>query len=305
MGERTPHQDMRTSKGKSSKNDDKKKDNAAPPKSKQMASISETMSFVFACGLGNKVLFAIGSFSAFFNGLVGPMLAVLFSVALSRASTVGVDIEDIAFDDIKQVSLGLVMVGVWAFFMTFVQTVCFEIAAFRAAHSLNLQWFQALLRQDAAFYDVYDVPAIASIVQPTCYLYRRGMGSKFGEGIQYVTTVIGGVGFAFVASWRISVLVLAVLPFCIICSVYAVHLSQNRTTRSNKSYKHAGAVAYSTISSLRTIVAFNAVPQMIDKYETATEEAARISTRFLFKYGVVSGTLLLPLDFGLELHACF
>lgn len=256
-----------------------------------MASLTETMSFIFAGGLQNKVLFGVGSFAAFCNGFVGPMLAVLFSVALSRGSTVGIDImKDIAFDDIKQASLGLVFVGLWAFFMTFIQTVCFETTAFRGAQSLNLQWFQALLRQDAAFFDVYDAPTIANMVQPTCYLYRRGMGSKFGEGIQYTTTVIGGVGFAFVASWKISILVLAVLPFCIICSVYAVHLSQTRTSRSNQSYKKAGTVAYSTVSSLRTVVAFNAVPQMINQYKAATEEAARISTRFLFKYGIVSGT---------------
>jgi len=259
---------------------------------RQMASLSETIGFVFCgeYGNGSKIIFGIGTIAAFLNGLVGPMLAILFSIALSRGSAVGVDLEDIAYDDIKQISLGLVGVGLWSFFMTFVQTVCFEITAFRATQELNLQWFQALLRQDAAFFDVHDVPSIAAILQPTCYQYRRGMGSKLGEGIQYTTTVIGGVGFAFYASWKISILVLAVLPICIGCSVYAVHLSQSRTAQANISYKHAGGIAYSTVSSLRTILAFNAVPHMIEQYKEATEEAAAVSTRFLIKYGIAGGT---------------
>jgi ATP-binding cassette, subfamily B (MDR/TAP), member 1 len=254
---------------------------------KQLASIQETMSFVFGCGIRSRVLFAVGSFAALLNGLVGPTLAALFAVGLARASSL--DFEDVAFEDIQKVCLGLVMIGVWAFVMTFIQTICFEIVAFHGAHSLNLQWFEALLRQDAAFFDVYDVPSIASLIQPTCYMYRRGMGAKFGEGIQYVTTVICGIAFAFVASWRISILVLAILPVCIACSVYAIHLSQTKTSRSNMAYQKAGAVAYTTISSLRTVLAFNGIPHMISQYRKATEEARRTSSKFLFQYGATTG----------------
>lgn len=256
---------------------------------KGLASMQATMGFVFGCGIRNRVLFAVGSLAALLNGLVGPTLAALFAIGLASASNV--NFEDVAFEDIRRVCLGLVMIGVWAFVMTFIQTVCFEIVSFHAAHSLNLQWFAALLRQDAAFFDVYDVPSIASLIQPTCYLYRRGMGAKFGEGIQYLTTVVCGVAFAFVASWRISILVLAILPVCIGCSVYAIHLSQTKTSRSNTAYQKAGAVAYTTISSLRTVLAFNGISQMISQYEKATEEARRSSSKFLFQYGATTGKL--------------
>lgn len=281
-----------------------KKKTKPPSTPKELASIRDTMSFVFNCGHGNRIIFLIGAVSACFNGLVGPMLAVLFSLALASASSVGLD--DVAFDDIKQVCFGLVIVGIWAFFMTFVQTVCFEITAFRASRNLNLQWFEALLRQDAAFFDVYDVSGIASHVQPTCYLYRRGMGSKLGEGIQYITTVIGGITFAFVASWRISVLVFAVLPFTIAFSVAAIHISQSKTARANQMYQKAGSIAYSTISSLRTVLAFNAVPQMVEKYQKATDEAAKNARLYLLKYGVVNGTSSIHFICGSRLHEkCF
>lgn len=271
------------------------KNNVKTPKKKEeskMASIPDTMGFVLGCGKSTVAIFVVGCLAAFLNGLVGPMLAVLFSIALSHASTLGVDIEDIAFDDIQQVCRGLVLVGLWAFGMTFVQTLCLEVAAFRAARSLNLQWFHALLRQDSAYFDVYDVPGVAAGIQPTCYRYRRGMGTKFGEGIQYATTVVGGVGFAFVASWKISVLVLVILPFCALCSVWAVQLNQNRTAAANKSYHRAGSVALATVTSLRTILAFNAIPRMIQDYKAATEEAARVSKRFMVKYGLVNGFFL-------------
>ena len=258
---------------------------------KELATMGETMSFVLGSGIRNRILFTIGSFAALLNGLVGPTLAALFAVGLSSASNL--DFEDVAFEDIQKICLGLVMIGVWAFFMTFIQTVCFEIVAFHGAQSLNLQWFAALLRQDAAFFDVYDAPSIASSILPACYLYRRGMGAKFGDGIQYFTTVAGGVTFAFFASWRISIVVLALLPICIGCSVYAIHLSQTKTSRSNAAYRKAGSVAYSTISSLRTVLAFNAISAMISQYEKATEEARRVSSKFLFHYGATTGELYL------------
>lgn len=53
---------------------------------------------------------------------------------------------------------------------------------------MMLQYFHALLRQDQAFYDVYDVGGVASQVEANANKYRRGVGRKFAEGIEFATT---------------------------------------------------------------------------------------------------------------------
>lgn len=52
--------------------------------------------------------------------------------------------------------------------------------------------------------DVNDIGGVAAQVGPNSTKFRRGVGRKFGEGIQFLTTGIGGLAFAFYSSWRVS-----------------------------------------------------------------------------------------------------
>ena len=75
------------------------------------------------------------------------------------------------------------------------------------------QWFKALLHQDHAFFDVYDVGGIAAQVGSNANKFRRGLGRKLGEGFQFLTTVIGGLAIALYSSWKVALVVIAIVPF--------------------------------------------------------------------------------------------
>jgi hypothetical protein len=60
---------------------------------------------------------------------------------------------------------------------------------------------RALLRQDHAFFDVYDVSGIASQVEANAHRYRRGVGRKFAEGIESTVAGIGGLVYALVRTF--------------------------------------------------------------------------------------------------------
>lgn len=72
------------------------------------------------------------------------------------------------------------VLGVYALVVATIQTTCFEVVAYRASEKLRLDWFHALLRQDQAFFDVYDISGIASGVTAASNKYRRALGRKFG-----------------------------------------------------------------------------------------------------------------------------
>jgi hypothetical protein len=60
------------------------------------------------------------------------------------------------------------------------------------------QYVRALLRQDHAFFDVYDASGIASQVEANANKYRRGVGRKCAEGIESTVAAAGGLVYAFV-----------------------------------------------------------------------------------------------------------
>jgi ATP-binding cassette subfamily B (MDR/TAP) protein 1 len=255
---------------------------------KPMASVSETMQFVFGCGPKVKWLFTLGFIGAILNGLVYPILAYLFSSSfadISGASSNGLS-------QVRDLAYTFMVVGTYALFVATIQGWCFEMVAYHATQRFRLEWFSALLRQDPAFFDVYGVGGLSNQVGPSSNKYRRGLGRKFGEGIQFLTTGIGGIAYAFYASWRVALVVLAVLPFAALAAMGTMTLNQTKGARASAAYKQAGGVAYSAVASIKTVLSLSAVPAMIKRYAEATQEAYVQGTKILLKIGFVNGSML-------------
>ena len=274
--------------GMVAKSEAKKKNSTEKKKEKKQASVSETLSFVFHSGTKTTLLFFIGAIGALGNGLVYPILAYLFSSSFSDIAAASNE----GLDQVRDLAYMFMIVGVYALVMATIQTGCFESVAYTATHSLRLQWFGALLRQDAAYFDVNDVGGIASSVSPATNRYRRGIGRKFGEGIQFFTTGVGGIVYAMYASWRVALVVLSVTPFIAFSALAVMTLNQNKTKRSAHAYSKAGSVAYSTVSGIKTVLSLNAASTMLNKYYEATTEAMNIATSILLKQGFANGSML-------------
>ncbi|CAB9525108.1 Leptomycin B resistance protein pmd1 [Seminavis robusta] len=266
--------------------DDKKKKKKTP---KPSASASETLSFVFACGPNVTVLFLLGVLGGMCNGLVYPALAYLFSSSFVNISAAT---EDNALAGIRDIAYKFLVVGVVALVAAACQTFFLECAAHHATQSLRLQWFSSLLRQDSAFFDLHDVSGIASSLGPAAIKYQRGIGRKLGDGIQFFTTGVGGFAYGFYSSWKVALLVLAFLPVVSMMALSVVTLNQTRSARAAKYYGRAASVAYTTVSEIRTVLALNAVPEMIRQYTLATQDAFDQAVQVVFKEGLANGGML-------------
>jgi len=255
---------------------------------RQEATYQDTLQFVFDCGTGTRILFTLGCLAAIGNGLLYPIVAYVFSNSFTFVSNSASN----GLHAIRKLSFTFMIVGLYGLIMGFLQNWLFEMVAYRASHSFRLQWFRALLRQDTAYYDVYDIGGIASQIGPNAIIYRRGVGVTFGEGIQFVTTGVGGFAYAFYSSWRTAFVVLCVAPFVAVASRTVVTLNQSKSARAAEAYQAAGSVAYTTVAAIKTVQSLNAIPKMIEHYTHATQEAYLKSIPFLWKQGLANGCML-------------
>lgn len=253
---------------------------------KAQAPVIETFRFIFACGARVQVLFAFGVMAGFIHGMLYPVLAYLMSNGLSDLSGAATGLSNI-----RSMAFKFVAVGGCAFLAGFVQNWALELAAARASQNFRLQWFRALLRQDPAFFDVYDVAGLANQVGPHAIKYRRGVGRKLGEGVQFMTIGVGGLAYAFWSSWRVAMVVLTVIPIVSITGAVVVSLNQTKGSRAAAAYKNAGTVAYTSVSAIRTVLSLNAISEMIRQYQQATQEAYTKAAAILPKQGLANGTL--------------
>mmetsp|Transcript_16049 Transcript_16049/g.23730 ORF Transcript_16049/g.23730 Transcript_16049/m.23730 type:complete len:1474 (-) Transcript_16049:102-4523(-) len=269
-----------TNNNRNTKKKKKKKKNV------KQATIGETMSFAFELS-GSKLLFCIGTIAGIGNGMVYPILAYLFSTSFSDIAGAANSLQQV-----RELAYTFLIVGVYALVMATIQTGCFEVMSFRASTNFRRQWFTSLLRQDAAFFDIYDVSGLASTIEPNSKKYKRGIGKKFGEGIQFFTTMVGGIGYAFYSSWKVAALILAALPMVSLAAYGVLVINQSKGTRAAKSYAKAGSVAYSTVSAIKTVLSLNAITEMIEQYKEATMAAYRNAVKPLWIQGFAFGSML-------------
>ena len=269
-------------------------------KLKKMATIRETLMFIWGCGSATRWFFCIGSIAAFLNGCLVPLTCtILYFGVQSGASMLGAGdgddfvVTEDTYNDITRLSIILSFVGIFSFVMTSTQSICFDIVGRKASRNLGKQWFLALLRQDSAFFDVNDAAGIANSVHPNCIKYQDGMGKRLGLGIQNSVSIAGGVLFAMGSSWKISLLVFAICPILLILSILSVRNNQQKSLRNSMAYTKAAGVAYTTVSSIKTVFACNSTHTMIQRYKKATQDAFQQSTKLLLRIGLTNGMFVL------------
>lgn len=246
------------------------------------AKVSELMSFIDTPK--SKYIFGLGAISASLNGCVLPVLAYVFSASFANMASLS------SSRIIQTVSIYL-GIGLFACITSCLQNISFGYVGKHACINFRLKWFSALLRQDVAFFDVNNVSGIATSIDPNAQAVKKCLGKKFGEGIQYTVTTIGGIVVALYMSWRVALLVLSVVPFVSASAYIVMRINQRQTESQEKAYSKAGSVVYQTVSCIRTVFALNAAPKMIKMYQEATEFAYTKTVRPLIKVGLANGKL--------------
>ena len=183
----------------------------------------------------------------------------------------------------------MMILGVIIFISMTLQATLIEIAAGEMTMALKTDWFKALLRQDIAFYDIMDVSGEATIISVNANKYRRGVGRKLALSVQFVVTVFGSLAYAFWSSWQVSLAVLAVTPFFSLSVLFLLKVNTSQTARANASYAEAGSIVSTSVSSIRTILALNAVEIMLERFKTATKKAFEGAVSELLLLGVANG----------------
>ena len=251
----------------------------------KLATYQQVMSFIFH-SRSSTWLFVAGSIAGILHGLVYPGLAFLVSNIFS-------DLQGSAesgLGPVRTMAFAFMGLGAYSMISHIIKTWCFEIVSFKATRDLRLRWFQALLRQDAAYFDVYDISGTAASVQATSNRFRNGI-NKFPEGVQSISTALGGFVFALYSSWKTALVVLGIIPIMAGSTLMVMHFNQTKSARAQAAYARAGGVAYTSISSIRTVLSLNAVSAVIAQYNEATKEAFQMTVSTLWKHGLANGSM--------------
>lgn len=261
---------------------------------KPLASVRDV--FSFGAGRKKRICLALGVICAICSGAVFPAVAFFFSRSFQAlgASTSNQDF----LQQVRRLAYTFIILGGLSFLFTIGHSTFFETAADLMTLDLKKQWFQALLRQDLTYFDITDISATATIISTNGQKYKKGLGQKLAGCIQFTVTFIGGLAYAFWASWKVSLMLLTTIPFVASSAWFLITMNQSQSSRASAGYADAGSIVQTTVSSIRTILSLNAVPLFMEKFVTATEKAYKEAVKVLHLIGLANGTMFASVQLG-------
>jgi ATP-binding cassette subfamily B (MDR/TAP) protein 1 len=135
------------------------------------ATLEEVFSFV--PNTKTKILMIFGLFFAACSGVIFPAMAWIFSGSFSDLSA-STD-SDAYMRAIRELAFSFIALGVVAFALMTAQTLLMELAASEVTRNFKKLWFQALLRQDMAYYDLRDVSGTATTLSANAIKFKRSV----------------------------------------------------------------------------------------------------------------------------------
>jgi ABC transporter transmembrane region len=134
-----------------------------------LASVLEVYSFV--PNTRTKILIVAGLFFACCSGVIFPAMAWIFSGSFSDLSASTAD--GAYMRGIRNLAFNFLVLGVIAFTFMTLQALLLELAATEMTKEFKHRWFQSLLRQDLAYYDLRDISGTASILTANSQKFKR------------------------------------------------------------------------------------------------------------------------------------
>jgi ATP-binding cassette subfamily B (MDR/TAP) protein 1 len=124
----------------------------------------------------------------------------------------------------------------------------------RQAARIRSNYLKAILRQDITFFDKEtSTGEVIGRMAGDTVLIQEAIGEKVGKFQQLVSTFLGGFVVAFIRGWKLTLVMLAVLPALVLATTIMARLLSRLSSEGQRCYAEAGNTVQQVVSSIRTV----------------------------------------------------
>ncbi|KAJ2358561.1 hypothetical protein GGF43_000727, partial [Coemansia sp. RSA 2618] len=274
----------------------KKEKKKSEPKEKQpMVTLLQLFRFA---DRADHLMIVVGTIAACASGVTMPLMTLLFSnLAGTFLSFNFVDGGDktqrhILDSETRRYCWYFLGLGLGAWVVATVQKLAWSVASERIGKRVREAFYVAILRQNVGWFDALSTGELTTRISGDVNLVQEGVSAKFSFVIQYVATFITGLVLAFVSGWRLTLVVLAVLPLLAGSAALMGILLARDTAGGQDAYAEAGSVAEEVLSSIKTVMAFGGQKRECARFNTKVEKARKAGLRKAWVLGGSMGFIM-------------
>ncbi|KAL2884747.1 lipid A export ATP-binding/permease protein msbA [Ceratocystis lukuohia] len=170
--------------------------------------------------------------------------------------------------------------------LVYIWSTLISISAIRTTKALRVDFIRQALRQEISFFDTPG-SSIASKVTSNGNYINNGIAEKLGLIIQAVSTLIAAFVVAFVTQWKLTLILVGIVPVNLIITGVCVGIDASYETQMMTVFSHGLAIAEEAFSTIRTVHALWAHPIMVDKLKSILVKTFEIGRKKYLVYSVM------------------
>ncbi|XP_004537388.1 multidrug resistance protein homolog 49 [Ceratitis capitata] len=229
-----------------------------------------------------------GCIAAMMHGATFPTWAVLFGDFFGALSDP--DDDYITRQSILLAILFLV-IGVITGIGSLLQTYMFNTAGVKMTSRLRLDAFNAIIRQEVAYFDDQrnSVGALCARLAGDCSNVQGATGSRIGIIVQAMSTLTIGVILAFTYSWKLTLVTLVTLPLVCAAILFETRFMEASTNKERQAIEDASRLAVEAIANIRTVTSLGQERYVLERYDEQINRADKACRKKLRYRGLVYG----------------
>uniref|UniRef100_A0A0D3IJ18 ABC transporter n=3 Tax=Emiliania huxleyi TaxID=2903 RepID=A0A0D3IJ18_EMIH1 len=181
--------------------------------------------------------------------------------------------------------LQLACVFVAGGFFSFVRGYLFTLAGERVVARLRRRLFSALVRQEVSFFDANTTGELMNRLASDTTVIQSAVTVNVSMGLRFGAQVVLGLVLIFAESWKLSLLMLAVVPAIVAVGVVYGRFMKRFSKQYQAALARAADVAQECFSGIRTVRSFANEPREADRYDGAVDESFGLGRKKALAYG--------------------
>ncbi|KAL3495734.1 P-loop containing nucleoside triphosphate hydrolase protein [Aspergillus germanicus] len=282
------------SEGKSDKNESVNVGNSMDAKAEENQPEFRDFVRIFHYADRLSMLLNILAFTcAIASGAALPLMTIVFGQFASKftdfagGSTDPSDFEDI----VSEFVLWFIYLFVGRFVVTFTATLSITISGIRTTRSLRQAYFEHLLRTEIWYYDTAKDSSPAVQISTNATRINQGIAEKLVLIVQGLSMFFASFIVAISVQWKLALITMSVVPAMFVAIGICIAIDAPIEASIGRAYSNGASLAQEALASIKTVHAFSAQEDIIQKYDKYLAEAHRFGKKKIIPYGMSSGMI--------------
>ena len=152
----------------------------------------------------------------------------------------------------------------------------FSLSGERIVLKLRQNLFKNIMHQEVSFFDEHRTGELLSRLASDCTTLQNTVSVNISMGLRNLGQVIGGLGFMFYTSWKLTLVMLVLLPpMSLFAAIYGKKI-KSHSKNLQESIAQSSVIAEETLSGIKTVKSFVKEDFETQRYTFQLEEALQL-----------------------------